>query len=584
MRILYDSKKEKYKKPFGCSHAGERIRMSVYIPKSVCTLSASVFLENDEGLVATHTLSLDGGEDLYDIFSVTFHVENAGLYFYYFRIFAENSEFNLYKYGYADTNMEDGDKWQLTVVPADYKTPERFKGNVMYQIFPDRFAKLGEPDLKEKLQPFWIHGNKSETPAYMPDETGEVTNCDFYGGNLRGIEARLPYINGLGVKTIYLNPIFKAFSNHRYDTYDYKTIDPMLGTYEDFVSLCRSAKRLGIKIILDGVFSHTGIRSIYFEDAVKNPGSPYRNWYKFERYPDKYTSWWGIKTLPDVQELEPSYIDYIITGEDSVTEHWLSAGASGFRLDVADELPDKFIALLRKRIKEINPEALLLGEVWEDASNKISYGERRRYFTGGELDSVMNYPFMNAIIDFVSNKITAEEFSETVMTIVENYPKDALDCLMNSLSTHDTYRAITRLCGMVPEDKEARANFTFGGEVLDNAIYKFMQASFLQYILPGNPCIYYGDEIGMQGFEDPFCRRYFDFENKNEELLSHFIGLGKLKNAHTDLRDGKTLVYAKDDDTVIIERGKLHAAVKRRGALEKPENAIFYKNNCALYK
>ena len=584
MRILYDSKNEKYKKPFGCVHAGERIRMSVYIPKSVCTLSASVFLEDDDGTKAEHALSKSGEEDLYDIYSVSFCIDAEGLYFYYFRICAECSSFNLFKQNYSDTNMEAGDKWQLTVVPKCYKTPSCFKGNVMYQIFPDRFAQSGTPDLSKKLTPFWIHENKSDTPAFLPDDTGEVTNCDFYGGNLRGIEEKLTYIKELGVTTIYLNPIFKAFSNHRYDTYDYKTVDPMLGTYDDFVSLCKSAKKLGIKIILDGVFSHTGIRSLYFEDAQRNPDSPFRKWYKFESYPDKYTSWWGIKTLPDVMETEPSYIEYIITGCDSVIEHWLRAGASGFRLDVADELPDEFIALLRKRMKEIDPEAILLGEVWEDASNKISYSVRRKYFTGGELDSVMNYPFMNAIIDFVSEKIDAQKFTEIIMTIAENYPREALNCLMNSLSTHDTPRVLTRLCGICPESREERANTVFSGEILEDAIKKLKTAAFLQYILPGNPCIYYGDEIGMQGFEDPFCRRYYDFENKNADLLSLFKKLGSLKNKYEELRAGSTKVYAKDSDTVIIERGSLTAQVNRSGEVCKCENALFLQNGCALYK
>ena len=197
-------------------------------------------------------------------------------------------------------------------------------------------------------------------------------------------------------------------SNHRYNTADYRKIDPLLGTEEDFINLCREAKKRGIRIILDGVFSHTGSDSIYFNKnsrynsagAFNTPESPYKNWFQFLKYPDVYKSWWGFTSLPELDKNNPDYINFIC-GEDGILRHWLRLGASGYRLDVADELPDSFIARVREAVKAEGEENLLIGEVWEDASNKLAYGVRRKYFLGDELDSVMNYPFKEAILDLL---------------------------------------------------------------------------------------------------------------------------------------------------------------------------------------
>lgn len=535
MRILYNSKDSKFKKPFGCVRENENCEISVHIPVTVNTLSVRLVLTDDCGLCEKFDFAKSGQYEMYEIFTCNFSIKKTGLYFYYFEIDGKESSFRLFKYEYSDTNIEDGDMWQISCIPGDYKTPERFKGGVMYQIFPDRFNAYGQCDLSEKLHPFTVHQNKNDIPDHLPNQYGEITNSDFFGGNLKGIEEKLDYLKDLGVKIIYLNPVFKAYSNHRYDTYDYKTVDPMLGTYDDFVNLCKSAKEVGISIILDGVFSHTGSNSIYFNDAVTNPQSQYKEWYQFKNYPNEYDCWWGIKTLPNVNEMTPSYIDYIITGEDSVIKYWLDAGAGGFRLDVADELPDEFIYLLRKRVKEINPDAIVIGEVWEDASNKESYGVRRRYFTGPELDTVMNYPFKNSILDYVSNNISGEQFSKNIMTIVENYPKDSVDCLMNSISTHDTVRALT---------------------YLGNQKELLKTAMFLQFVLPGITCIYYGDEIGMEGGRDPFNRGYFKWDCIDNDLLSYVKSLAEIKNKYTQLQTGNVNVYC-EDNVLYIKRDNL---------------------------
>lgn len=578
MRILYDSKDLKFKKPFGCVKVNEDMDIFIHIPKSVETINVSVLFKTDSGLYKEFSLAKTGEYDLYDIYGGTFSIEDAGLYFYFFKIEAKYSTFSLYKQGYSDTNIEEGEFWQLSCLPADYKTPDGFKSKVMYQIFPDRFNKEGDCNFEGKLQPYVVHNDFYEVPVYTPDYKGEILNNDFFGGNLKGIEVKLPYLKELGVEIIYLNPIFKAYSNHRYDTADYKTIDPMLGTYDDFVSLCQKAKEYGIKIILDGVFSHTGSNSTYFKEAQSDWNSPFRKWYKFIDYPHTYESWWGITTLPNVEELTPEYMDYIIRDEDSVIAHWLNAGASGFRLDVADELPDEFIKALRKRVKEVNPEAIVIGEVWEDASNKISYSKRREYFTGAELDAVMNYPFNNAIIAFINNHMNAYDFADLIMTIQENYPTESVDCLMNSLSTHDTVRILTLLGGQsLQGDKHYKAYNFLQGDDYFKAIERLKFASFLQYILPGNPCIYYGDEIGMQGFEDPLNRRFFTWNNINEDLLSHYKELGRIKK---ELKNGYVKVYGYNNDTIVLERDDTVSVISRNGDVpdELITGEILYKS------
>lgn len=564
MRILYNSKDAAHKLPFGTLTEGQTCSISVHIPRSCRTVSAFLVFLREEG--SEHVRFAMERTDVtadYDIYSTRFSLDACALYFYYFRINTENESFALYREGYSDTNMEAGELWQLSVLPQAFHVPRDYLGAVMYQIFPDRFHAEGVCDTTGKLAPFWIHENKRDVPCYLPDADGVVRNCDFFGGNLAGIRARLSYLDELGVRVIYLNPIFKAYSNHRYDTADYHRIDELLGTEEDLRALCEAAHARGMRVILDGVFSHTGSNSRYFdkdgvfgEGAYQTPDSPYYSWYSFERYPDVYTSWWGIGTLPCVNEMDKGYRDFVIEGEDSVVAHWVRAGVDGFRLDVADELPDDFIAAFRRRLKELKPDALLIGEVWEDASNKISYGERRRYFTGGELDSVMNYPFRNAILDYIRQEDKGERLCQTVMTIAENYPREVLHALMNMLSTHDTPRVLSLLSPCpAPEEKEARAVFRMSKAALHEALMRLRAATFLQFVLPGMPCIYYGDEIGTEGFGDPFCRSYFDWERVQGNALHDFyVRVSAMRNTYEPLRTGEVRVSCNGRGGVTVER------------------------------
>lgn len=564
MRILYDSKLLQYKKPFGCLRQDESCTIHIDIPCHCHTLEVYLCVENDAKTIDLQIpLSLSAKTEDYETYEGTFSLSECDLYFYHFLIVTEDTTFTLWKEGEDQTNISVGEPWQLTCYHADYNTPDSFKGQVMYQIFPDRFYQEGECDLSEKLQPFFLYKNRDDIPEYLPDEKGVVQNNGFFGGNLKGIAAKLPYLADLGVTVLYLNPIFMAYSNHRYDTADYKRIDPMLGTEEDFKALCDKAHELGIRVILDGVFSHTGSDSVYFDlkdhygnGAYHHADSPYRSWYQFsdkEKY--GYVCWWGINTLPCTEELNESYLDHIIRGEDSVINHWMKLGADGYRLDVADELPDEFIRLLYKQVKSQKEESLIIGEVWEDASNKISYGKRRSYFTEKELDSVMNYPFMNAIIDFAKGTKSAKDMASTVMTIAENYPKPILDCLMNTLSTHDTKRILTVLgADNKILTKKERSAYTLSAAERENGVRKLKYAAFLQYVLPGTPCIYYGDEVGLEGFEDPFNRRFFPWDKMDEELLSFYQKLGQLKRTLPALQKGDVKAYSPKDGVLVLER------------------------------
>lgn len=561
MRILYDSRNTLYKRPFGCITEGQSFFVSIHIP-AMCKAHSVKLCTEGEGCLSFELIK-SGEKDGYDIFCADILLAKCGLYFYTFDIADKDGSYTLYKKGCSDTNIGEGDKWQVSCIPKDYTVPRSFMGKVMYQIFPDRFAICGECNTKDKLTPYTIHQSTNEMPHHLPDCDGRILNNDFYGGNLKGIVNALPYLEKLGVGIIYLNPIFKAFSNHRYDTCDYKEVDPMLGSKEDFALLCDECHKRGIKVILDGVFSHTGSDSIYFDiknrfgnGAYSNTLSPFRSWYTFLN-DGSYESWWGIDTLPCVNELDKSYMDYIINSPDSVIRHWMSLGADGFRLDVADELPDKFIALLRCEVKKINPDAYVLGEVWEDASNKISYGVTRRYFTDGELDSVMNYVWRNAIIDFVSERISAEEFRDRILTVKENYPAQSVNCLMNSLSTHDTARIFNVLSGAdINMTRYQASQYILSESETETARQRLPLAVMLLFFLPGNTCIYYGDEIGMKGFCDPFNRAFMDWDNTDYEIYSLYKSLAQMKNSYGVFCDGEINFVSIGNECLVMERKK----------------------------
>ena len=539
MKLRFDSRDLFYKDPFGAVAVDTVIAFRVEIapeegespgsdspqdesPEALRRPAEALSGEGPGGRVKKWTVGLlireDGGEPTWidgereerplawdgavsiPTFRFSWAPEKPGLFFFRFRLLEDG--------GPADETQEI----QLTVYKREYHTPKWLSEGLMYQIFPDRFARSRhyQPPAQEKN--YYFHESWGGMPFSGPDENGIVWNNDFFGGNLRGIEEQLPYLEELGVTVIYLNPIFRAFSNHRYDTANYLEIDPMLGTEADFASLCANAQDRGIRIIIDGVFNHTGSHSIYFNrdgafpdiGACQGPESPYYKWYHFTHYPDKYDCWWGIDTLPAVNEMEDSYRDFIIRGENSVIKHWLRLGASGIRLDVADELPDAFIAEVRDAVRSVRADGAVIGEVWEDASNKIAYGRRRRYFQGDELDSVMNYPLKDQLIHFINDHKDGQILQNQIVELMEHYPPAAFRCLMNILGTHDTQRILTV--------------FSQGGADPAAARQKLFLALLVWAFVPGIPCIYYGDELGMEGGRDPENRSCFEPRKGKREI------------------------------------------------------------------
>ena len=555
MRILYDSKLLQHKTPFGTLVPDQICTLTIHIPSSVQANTVICDIGHEDGSHAMNVnLEYKMKKGPYDIFQGKCSFKEVGLYFYFFHITNREGTFRLYKQG-DETNMEAGDLWQVSCVPADFQTPDWAKGATIYQVFPDRFHAAGKVDLSGKLEPYTVHKYWYEDVEWRPTPEGIVLNNDFYGGNFKGITEKMDYIASLGTTILYLNPISKSFSSHRYDTGDYKTPDPMLGTEADFRAMCDAAHQRGIKVILDGVYSHTGSDSLYFNKNNSFPGkgaynstqSPYYSWYTFHNWPDSYNSWWNFDTLPTVNKMDPAFIKYIITDEDSVVAHWLKLGADGYRLDVADELPDEFLKLLYDRVKEINPDALVLGEVWEDASNKTAYGKRRTYFTNAELDSVMNYPFRTAILNFMRGFDSGRGFRDAVMSIVENYPPQVVACNMNLLGTHDTPRILTALVDDFDGSREEKAKRRLSRNQWEVAHERLLMASFLQYALPGSPSLYYADETGMEGYKDPFNRRPYPWGREDWELLNHYKRLGQLRKNCEALRLGDIQFFQAGD-------------------------------------
>lgn len=572
MYIPYNSRLEYHKSIFGAVKTDQTVTFRIILPRDFCCHAAKLVIKKAEADEYDYiNMQWDCMEGVVEEWwKVNFTAEKAALYKYHFEYDTSWGTSRIYHAGNGLAAIKgDGEDWQLTVYDKDFHTPEWLRGGIIYQIFPDRFASSGT---KKQNVPSdrVLRTDRDGDPYWIPTAEGKVLNNDYFGGDLNGIEQKLGYLKSLGVTCIYLNPIFEAQSNHRYDTADYEKIDSMLGAERDFKSLCESAKKLGIRIMLDGVFSHTGDDSRYFNrysrydslGAYQSKGSPYYGWYKFNKWPDDYKSWWGIEILPEVNEDNSDFIEYI-TGKNGIARKWLKLGASGWRLDVADELPDEFLDEFRKAVKEEKADGLVLGEVWEDASNKSSYGKLRRYLLGKQLDSVMNYPFAGAVIDFIRDA-NAELFASRVMSIVENYPKEVLDVLMNHLSTHDTMRAITALAGenCAYRDRKWQSTHSLDEREYHYGMKLLMAASAMQFALPGVPTIYYGDEAGMQGYKDPFNRRCYPWGKENGELVEWYKKLGKIRNENRVFKDGRFEILSavagcvafsrKNDDEAIL--------------------------------
>ncbi|WP_455543133.1 glycoside hydrolase family 13 protein [Intestinibacter sp.] len=554
--IKYNSWNTNFKSPFGALKTNESSTIKVECSKAFDVCDIKLIIEKeDENLnpIVVRELDLQQTKELDDVREYSIEVaplEQPATYYYFFVV-----ELNLYGenrtlfYGkqpnngmICEYNYENLNKYQLTVY-EDYKVPSWFKEGTLYHIFVDRFNngnRNGKADNIKKNS--FIYGNWDDTPMYIKDKDGEILRWDFHGGNLKGIINKLGYLKKLGVTVIYLSPIFEAVSNHKYDTGDYKKIDPMFGDEKIFKELIDKAAEKGMSVVLDGVFSHVGADSIYFNrfgnydsiGAYQSEDSPYRSWFNFKEGPEEYQSWWGIKSLPNTNELEPSFMDYIIHGEDSVINKWMKMGVKGWRLDVADELPTEFIKELKKEARKNDDESIVIGEVWEDASNKISYGERRTYLLGDQLDSVLGYPFRDNLVSFLNGEIAAWQLNDFFMTIKENYPSEAFKSNLNLLSSHDIIRIKTAL----DSDKE----------LLKLAI--LTQMSF-----EGVPYIYYGDEAGLEGGKDPENRKTYPWKNEDMEIMDFYRHCSQFRNRNKVFTLGDTyFIYTDSDDVFAYVR------------------------------
>lgn len=562
----FNSRKIECKSPYGAVKCGEKLSLHFPIASWVSVDKMFVFIRL--GDVSTPVeMRFEKSENGFSVYSADYVFDAAGIYYYRFEM---RNRDGVWYYGRGENGEsvcgENLPEWQLTVYKSTYKTPDFAKGNIIYHIFVDRFNRVDGVKTKRKYR---LHESFSESPEVVSAD-GKYYADDFFGGNFNGIREKLDYLEELGVGIIYLSPIFKAYSNHRYDTGDYLKVDELLGTEDDFKRLLDAAHEKGMKIILDGVFNHSGADSLYFNKfgtydslgAYQSKSSPYYDWYYFKKFPDEYACWWGCDNVPDLNKSNKDY-RALVFGKNGVVEKWQKLGADGWRLDVVDELPIDFVNLLIKKIKSVNKDALVIGEVWEDASTKVSYGELRPYLLGDQLDGTMNYPFMNAIIAYVRDG-DEKVFKDTVQSILENYPKETVYCLMNSLGTHDTVRIINALSDVRAHgwSKTHKLGYKLPDSEYEKAKKKLYLASVLQFTLPGIPSIFYGDEAGLQGFDDPINRRPYPWGSEDKEILAHYKKLGRIRRENRaifsggfNMRDENGLVAyerADGDDEILI--------------------------------
>lgn len=387
---------------------------------------------------------------------------------------------------------------------------------VFYQIFPERFA----------------NGDPSNDPPETEEWGDRPTTRNFFGGDLAGILARLPYLDSLGVTAIYLNPIFVSSSNHKYNTTDYLRIDPHFGTTEEFRALIAACHGRGIRVILDAVFNHTGVDFFAFADLrARGAASPYTGWFNVHSYPvgppqrPNYECWWGYGHMPKLMTGNPEVREYLFR----VTRHWMEMGIDGWRLDVPNEVPHEFWVEWRRLVKSINPDAYIVGEIWENAS---------RWLGGDQFDGVMNYRFRDACVEFMARgRLSGLSFDTLFARQRADYPAEAGGGLLNLLGSHDTERFLT-VCGGNRE--------------------RLLLAWLFQMSWPGAPMIYYGDEVGMEGGRDPDCRRTMVWETEEQDrgLLEALRSLIAIRRANPVLRQGdvRTIRAGEDDGVYVFAR------------------------------
>lgn len=445
--------------------------------------------------------------------------------------------------------------FRQTIFRGDYRVPDWAADTVFYYIFPERFRN-GDRNNDPMPGPrsfhdtsVEVHKNWLDKPwrPHSGDGSDDIHGNDFFGGDLAGIIDKLDYIRDLGANALYLTPIFSAASNHKYDTADYRNIDPHFGTNAEFEKLTREAKRRGIRVILDTSLNHSGSDSIYFDRYAKYPGlgafdggkvqrdSPYADWYRFDG--GGYQGWAGAKDLPELNKASPSFREFAFGAPDSVMNLWLDRGASGWRMDVAPWIPDDFWRAWRRAVKAHRPDALTIAETQFEAS---------KFFLGDEFDSTMNYVFRNAVQDY-ANGVDARVAYRSIELMRELYPPQAFYAAMNLLSTHDSARALYEFGWHGDNDVPA---------TIALAKQRLRLAAFFQMTFPGAPAVFYGDEVGVTGGEDPYNRVTYPWTDlggkPDSELLADYKKLIKLRNENPVLRHGSIEAPIYLDEHVIV--------------------------------
>ena len=549
---IFNSRKDKT--PFGAVKTGEMVYIT-FKATDCDPDSVTLILRQEGGSVRNIVLKKDVEDGV--VFTTAFSVPKFGLYFYKFSVRYGEQTVTVGRNADADATEFSDWEWQLTVYDRSFQPPKKSGSDIVYHIFVDRFNRVGE---LSEVDYGTIHKNWYEDVS-VAGADGVYHADDFFGGNLQGIIEKLDYLKDLGVTVIFLSPIFCSHSNHRYDTADYMRIDPMIGTEEDFAELIGKARIRGMRVMLDGVFNHSGSDSVYFNrngyfdsfGAYQGSASPYRDWYTFNK-DGTYHSWWGIDCVPTFNKKSRTLRKYLF-GEDGVLAKW-SKFDIDWRLDVADELPPDYLEELRNRVKIENPSSTVIGEVWEDASKKYSYDILRPYFTKGELDGVMNYVFRNLILDFAKGRY-AKNVARGINDLVENYPSGCMAASLTMLGSHDTIRVIFDLADISVEgwSQQRQKDLRLSPEQKRLATDRLFVAAALEYILPGMPSIYYGDEIGLEGGKDPVNRRTYPWGRGNTTILNYYKKLGVMRGNLANALKGGTRAE-EYDEMLIVKRGE----------------------------
>lgn len=521
VRLLTDKRET----PLRYTRAGEPFALLLRLRCPPAFTRARFYLGNDDGILVQGAETSVLRERETTLLRSPDCTLDKGLYFFHFELETENGlrYTSEEMFGCTLADRFSGE-WQLLVYDEEPARPD--DPGIIYHVFVDRFRKAG--DVPRRPDAVYREDWEGGIPEYADVKGGFLRNNSFFGGTLYGVTEKLEYIRALGASVIYLSPVAEAYSNHKYDVGDFMKVDAGFGGDRALAELTEKAASLGIRVMLDGVFNHVGDNSVYFNKygtypsigAYQSKESPYADWFTFYRFPDLYECWWGVTNLPKVRKT-PEYQAFIT---EQVIPHYMRLGVGGWRLDVVDEYSGAFLEGITRAVRACDPQAPVIGEVWEDASCKVAYGEpRKNYFCGGRLDGVTNYPLRDALIAFLTGRDT-QTLALTLHAQYLRYPAAHRRSLMNMLGSHDTVRIVNALAGADGEglSEAERAALRLTAAQRQSAVRALKAAYLFLCAQVGWPCLYYGDETALEGCADPFCRRPYPWGSADAELIGYF--------------------------------------------------------------